>query len=295
MKKLCVILLSSLMITGCAVSAQTPTQTKGDTHYANMDLVKDAKDNKTDPTLSDINEVLVLDTDKFNAKLDRIDIGETTVKTNYLKAGDLGRIIVTLHDFKDPKAAFEEDLKKTGLSIQRQGDVSYFIEEPDNGRMVTLLMDGRYISLVLDKNSPIADVSLLISALKVEMLNNVSAQTVVENHFKYKDEKNQDKILTTLTDHWKAPNVVWGFEHLDQIKLIRIEEDITVKNRGGYLSNGRGRINGTTGDNLKVFKVKYEVKYKDEVGPQESGTYDWWYFVIRKDGNSPWLIDDMGV
>nr|WP_238455622.1 DUF4829 domain-containing protein [Desulfolucanica intricata] len=29
--------------------------------------------------------------------------------------------------------------------------------------------------------------------------------------------------------------------------------------------------------------------------PLDSGTYDWWYFVIRKDENSQWLIDDFGV
>ena len=123
-----------------------------------------------------------------------------------------------------------------------------------------------------------------------------SAQTVVENYFQYKNEKNKDKLLTTLTEHWNAPNVVWGFENLDSIKIINIEEEKDEKVRNGYLSNGRGSINGTSENNLKVYKVKYDVKYKkDGVGPQDSGIYEWWYFVIRKDENMPWLIDDMGV
>lgn len=121
-------------------------------------------------------------------------------------------------------------------------------------------------------------------------------QKVVENYFKYKNEKDKDKLLTTLTELYKAPNVVWGFENLDSIKILNIEEETEERIRRGYISNGRGSINGTTEDNLKVYKVKYEVKYKkDGIGPQDSGIYDWWYFVIRKDKESPWLIDDFGV
>ncbi|MBU3146513.1 DUF4829 domain-containing protein [Clostridium estertheticum] len=121
------------------------------------------------------------------------------------------------------------------------------------------------------------------------------AQTVVEKYFKYKNEKNKDNVLTTLTEHFKAPNVVWGFENLDSIKIINIEKESNDTVIKGYLNNGNGSENGTTENNLKVYKVKYEVKYKkDGIGPQDSGTYDWWYFVIRKDKNSQWLIDDFG-
>lgn len=123
-----------------------------------------------------------------------------------------------------------------------------------------------------------------------------SAQTVVENYFKYENEKNKDKLLTTLTEHFNAPNVVWGFDNLESTKIINIEEEMDEKVKEGYLHNGRGSINGITENNLKVYKVKYEVQYKnDGASPQNSGIYDWWYFVIRKDENSPWLIDDMGV
>lgn len=123
-----------------------------------------------------------------------------------------------------------------------------------------------------------------------------SAQIVVENFFKYKNEKNKDKLLTTLTEHYNAPNVVWGFDNLDSVKILKIEEEKSENVKDGYLHNGRGSINGITENNIKVYKVKYEIKYKnDGVGPQDSGTYDWWFFVIRKDENSPWLIDDMGV
>lgn len=123
-----------------------------------------------------------------------------------------------------------------------------------------------------------------------------SAQSVVEKNFQYKNEKNKDKLLTTLTEQWNAPNVVWGFENLDSIKIISIKEEKSEEIRNGYLKYGRGSMNGTIENNLKVYKVKYKVKYKnDRLETQGSGTYDCWYFLIRKDENSPWLIDDSGV
>lgn len=123
-----------------------------------------------------------------------------------------------------------------------------------------------------------------------------SAQNVVEKHFQYLNEKDKDKLLTTLTEHWNAPNVVYGFENLDSIKILNIEEEKSKEIRKGYLRNGRGSITGTTANNLKVYKVYYNVRYKnDGIGPQDSGTHEWWYFVIKKDESSPWLIDDFGV
>ncbi|MBL4931863.1 DUF4829 domain-containing protein [Clostridium paridis] len=123
----------------------------------------------------------------------------------------------------------------------------------------------------------------------------LDSKQVVENYFKYRNEKNKKEILKTLTKWHDAPNVVWGFENLDNIKIVDIKEENSKDVRNGYLQNGRGSVNNTTENNLKVYKVKYEVKYlKDGVGPQDSGVYDWWFFVIRENENSPWLIDDMG-
>ena len=123
-----------------------------------------------------------------------------------------------------------------------------------------------------------------------------SAQTVVENFFDYKNEKNKDKLLTTLTEHYNSPNAVWGFENLDSIKIINIEEEKDEQFKNTYLNAGGGSINGTLENNIKVYKVKYDVKYKEDgIGPEDSGIHIKWFFVIRKNKNSQWLIDDMGV
>jgi len=124
---------------------------------------------------------------------------------------------------------------------------------------------------------------------------NDDSKSVVENHFIHENEKNKDKLLTTLTNHYKQDNTDWGFDNLDSIKIVNINEELNEGIRDGYLRDGRGSINNTAPENLKVYKVDYEVKYKrDGIGPQDSGTYEWLYFLIREDKNSPWLIDDFG-
>ena len=119
-------------------------------------------------------------------------------------------------------------------------------------------------------------------------------EQVVKNYFKFYNEKNKEKLLTTLTDWHKAPNVVWGFDNLKYIKVIKIEDD-TKAQRDAYMHYGRGKINGVKEENVRVYKVDYEVKYKkDGVGPEDSGKYTKWYTVIKENDNSPWLIDDGG-
>lgn len=170
----------------------------------------------------------------------------------------------------------------------------WVVPEPKNGGAIMKKNLKFYISIIM---------ITLIMLVGCSNDNNTkidskgdSAQTVVKNSFQYTNEKNKEKLLTTFTEHWNDPNVDWGFENLDSIKIINIEEDKDKNVREGYLKYGGGIKNGTTENNLKVYKVKYDVKYKkDGVGPQDSGIYDSWYSVIRKDENSPWLIDDSGV
>jgi hypothetical protein len=48
-------------------------------------------------------------------------------------------------------------------------------------------------------------------------------------------------------------------------------------------------------ENVTIFKVEFEVKYKkDELGFRASGRDNLYYFLTRKDKSSPWLIDGAG-
>ncbi|OBR94240.1 MULTISPECIES: DUF4829 domain-containing protein [Clostridium] len=118
---------------------------------------------------------------------------------------------------------------------------------------------------------------------------------VVESYFKYLNEKNKKALFTTITEWQKAPNVEWGFDIREYIKLISVNEETNPVFKEGYLSNGRGSINGVKKENVKVYKVDYDVKYKeDAITAEDNGKNTSWFFVVRKDKNSPWLIDSQG-
>ncbi|QAT41627.1 DUF4829 domain-containing protein [Clostridium sp. JN-9] len=118
---------------------------------------------------------------------------------------------------------------------------------------------------------------------------------VIENYFKYYNEKNREGILSTQTEVNNTPNIEFGFENLKYIRLISMSEDTNPRQKEAYMKYGRGSINGVKEENVLIYKVKYDVKYKkNEVGPQDSGMYTKWVTIIRKDKNSPWLIDEIG-
>ena len=147
-----------------------------------------------------------------------------------------------------------------------------------------------YISII------IATLTILVGCSNRNTTKIDSPQTVVENYFQYKNEKNKDKVFTTVTDYYKSPNTNWGFENLDSIKIVNIEEEMDENFKNGYLHAGRGYNTGISENNVKIYKVTYDVKYiKDGLGPQDCGIYDMWFTLIREDENMPWLIDDMGA
>lgn len=118
---------------------------------------------------------------------------------------------------------------------------------------------------------------------------------VIDNYFRYYNEKNREGVLLTQTEVNNVPNTIFDFENLKYIKLISMSEDTNPKQKEAYMKYGRGSINGVKEENVIIYKVKYDVKYKkNEIGPQDSGIYIKWFTIIRKDNNSPLLIDDIG-
>lgn len=118
---------------------------------------------------------------------------------------------------------------------------------------------------------------------------------VVENYYKYENEKNKEGMLSTLTKDYGKSNLESLFKKLDYIKVTNISEETNSQVKEGYLSAGKGKTNGVKAENVKVYKVFYDVKYKEGAQTaEESGKNQCWMYVIRKDNNSPWLIDDIG-
>ncbi len=120
-------------------------------------------------------------------------------------------------------------------------------------------------------------------------------QQVIENYFKYLNEKNKEALLTTVTEHFKSPNVVWGLENLEYTKINSISKSVNSLDKDTYMKAGHGSTNSVKEENVKIYNVNYTVKYKTEEFPSHpSGNYIIKFIVIRKDMNSPWLIDDLG-
>jgi hypothetical protein len=121
----------------------------------------------------------------------------------------------------------------------------------------------------------------------------LQSKQVVENYYKYYNEKNKEGVISTLTDQTNTKYVL--DENIKYIKLNNIVEDVRPSPKEAYMKYGRGLITGAKEENIIIYKVEYTVKYKkDRVAPQDSGKCTTWFTLIRKDKNSFWLIDDMG-
>lgn len=114
---------------------------------------------------------------------------------------------------------------------------------------------------------------------------------VIENYFKYYTKRNKEGIRLTRTD---SEDFEFD-ENIEYMKLDSISETFNPSFKEAYMKYGRGTINGATEENIRVFKIIYTVKCKkDGIGPIDSGKLYKWATFIRKDKNSPWLLDEIG-
>ena len=149
-------------------------------------------------------------------------------------------------------------------------------------------------------------IAILILSLFI-ILNHLnkteSPQQVVENFYKYLDEKNVSKVQKYLIDE-KKDYFNHTLENLVSIKIVNITESLISSNKDEYASNMKdGYIQQIQKykeieldpNNIKIFKVEESVKYKDDTKePVASGNHELYYILTRKDTNSQWLIADWG-
>ncbi|KNY29930.1 M56 family metallopeptidase [Pseudobacteroides cellulosolvens] len=155
----------------------------------------------------------------------------------------------------------------------------------------------RLLGVLEGKNIDIKAIDDANNINKQEFSNEeiMAASAVIEEYFRAVKAKDEKAILKTLTPRYSGPNVrLYGDE---TVTLISSQGNSDDPMRYSYVQNGRGKINGTNVENVIVFKVKYNVHYPKGVvtGPLNEGDYsDWNVILVRKDKNSPWLIDDQG-
>lgn len=126
-------------------------------------------------------------------------------------------------------------------------------------------------------------------------------KTVVEKYFKYYNRLNLKGMNSLTTENYQFPKSDKEFANLKYIKVIRIIEDTNKTNKEIYLRTRKKNQIMDMGkekselENIIIYKVKFVVKYKkDGIGPRDSGEYGYNYTLIRKDKNSPWLINSAG-
>ena len=122
-----------------------------------------------------------------------------------------------------------------------------------------------------------------------------AAKKVVKNYFKYYNNKDKEALLTTVSEKSHGANTVWGFDDLKNIKLVFIDENTDESIYNDYFSSGSGSVNGISPENVKIFNVKFNVQYKkDSIFNHLNGFHYNDFILIRKDKDSPWVIDDFG-
>lgn len=127
---------------------------------------------------------------------------------------------------------------------------------------------------------------------------------VIEQFYKSYNQKNLKGIYSVTTKRYHSADSNLMFNNLKSIKAIKITLETDPKYKQGYMHYGLGKTDGLIDiakekeleKNIIIYKVSYEVKYiKDSNSIQKSGEHTFWIYLIRKDINSPWLINDMGV
>lgn len=120
----------------------------------------------------------------------------------------------------------------------------------------------------------------------------LSPEQTITDYFKWLNEKNIFNANSLLTEERRRGTD--SIDNLEYIKILDINEYKENLYKESYLKNGRGTK--THPMDLRVYIVTYEANYK--VGSVEShgnGKHTWYYFVIKQNKNSPWLIDDWGI
>lgn len=156
-------------------------------------------------------------------------------------------------------------------------------------------MKKKLILIVLFLTYILTGCSLTDKKTNISNSDKLTPKEVVENYFKYYNEKSNSGVFSTLTKWHNTPNMNFEFDNLKSIKLMDIAEDLDSKQKEAYMKHGRGSINGVKKENIKIYKVTFYVKLKkDGASALSSGLHAESFTVIRKNETSPWLIDDHG-
>lgn len=120
----------------------------------------------------------------------------------------------------------------------------------------------------------------------------LTPKQVIEEYFRWKNAKDIEKANEMLTERKRGSE--WLPENLQYIKVISIsseQKDFWLKR-----SKEWAQRNELEPENVQIFLVEFEVKFvNDRLSSYDSGKHKWHFYMVRKNENSPWLIDEWAV
>jgi len=115
------------------------------------------------------------------------------------------------------------------------------------------------------------------------------AQQIVHEYFYFKNEKDLSSLTKLLINQDDVTELESQLNYIEKISLIYIKEEKNESILNAYLKYN----NYLNKENLKIYKVNYEVSYNNKSSnyKYKNGIYESWFFLTRKNTNSKWLID----
>lgn len=128
--------------------------------------------------------------------------------------------------------------------------------------------------------------------------NNMTPVEVVEQHFEAMKTNNMDAWLSTMTEEKREgftdPDLVKYIKSLEINQIYELNGD-ELEDRLKYVLDGeKAKELHLTPDNIAIFDVNFNVE-SDTTKSPFNGTFQWEYILLRKDNDSPWLIQGWGV
>lgn len=122
-------------------------------------------------------------------------------------------------------------------------------------------------------------------------------ERVIKNYITYMDTENISKLNSCVTYNYRfSDEALETIRIIESMKLLDIEvvNDESIYN--AYMHSGSGSLyDDLPRNDIKIYKVKYDIKYKDDnKSVTGSGEYTKKYILIKESDTGKWKIDDIG-
>ncbi|MGL4571068.1 MAG: DUF4829 domain-containing protein [Clostridium sp.] len=126
-----------------------------------------------------------------------------------------------------------------------------------------------------------------------EIKSDPNAEDLIKNVFKYKNERNLDLVKSCYNE--RSQNNNFNLDNIETVELLDIKLSEDKSAYKSYLKNPVLKEFPTSIDELLIYEVKYNIKFKDDsIEPIGSGTDIKHYYLIKYRNSGKWLINDVG-